>query len=68
MAKAVEIYRGIEIHESPLSLFEPMAAKAAPPLYTARVQEWLLIGGLGVLKEEIDRKLTGASAVGRTAP
>jgi len=68
MEKAVEIYRGIEIHETPLSLFEAVAAKAAPPLYTARVQEWLLIGGLGVLKEEIDRKLSSVSALARTVP
>jgi hypothetical protein len=64
MQNAVEVYRGVEIHESLLSVYDSQAFKSGPQLYMAWVQEWHLIGNLRLLKEQIDRKLDQVVATG----
>jgi hypothetical protein len=64
MQNAIEVYRGVEIYESLLSLYDSHAIRSGPQLYTARVQEWHLIGNLLLLKEQIDRKLDQVIATG----
>jgi hypothetical protein len=58
MQTPVALYRGIEIHRSKLVLCLPELEAVLPPdWYEARVGEWVIVGCLERVQEEIEKRL-----------
>jgi hypothetical protein len=69
MRTAVAVYKGVEICRSKLVLCLPGAApESLKDWYEATVDDWLIVGSLEGVQEQIDQRLKWDEASGKHKP